>query len=222
MSLRAEVFVSLIGAMETALNQFIAFDPSLQKKLGTLSGKIIAIELESTPGHVLLCLTMLPNENGIELFSQYGESADTTLSGTPMALAKMSLLPKLAAKFGGDNLDCPDTNEVMFSGEVIIRGDIELGQRFRRILDEMDFDWEEHLSRLTGDIIAHKAGNVVRELGQWWQQAVDTLGRDASEFIQQESKLLPEAAELSAFMSEVDTLRGDLDRLGARIQRLSQ
>lgn len=216
MSLRAEIFVSLIGTMEAAMNRIITLDPITQKKLAALTGKVIAMELESSPGTLLFTLFLLPGENGIELLSQYAGTADTTLTGTPLAMAKMSLAPKLA-----DNLDCPDASDVLFSGEVVIRGDVELGQRFRRILDEMDIDWEEQLSQFTGDIIAHKTGNVVREVGQWWQQAFDTLGRDGSEFLQQESELLPEAAELSQFMAEVDTLRSDLDRLEARIRRLS-
>ncbi len=218
MSLHAEVFLSLIGALETAVNRVIALDPAVQAKLATLTGRVIAIELESTPGVCLLSLYMLPGENGIEILTQYNGEADTTLSGTPLALAKMSL----ASKLGGDKLDCPDAGDVLFSGDVTIRGDVELGQRFRRILDEMNIDWEEQLSRITGDIIAHKTGNLLREVGQWWQQATETLGRDASEFMQQESELLPEAAELSGFMREVDTLRGDLDRLEARIRRLSR
>ncbi len=217
MSLRAEAFVSLIGAMETAINAYLALDPLVQKRLAALQGRVIAIELESTPTSPLLTLYMLPGENGIELLTQYAGEADTTLSGTPMALAKMSL----AKKFEAANLDCPDANEVLFSGDVVIRGDVELGQRFRHILDEMDIDWEEHLSHLSGDIIAHKAGKLVREVGQWWQQALTTLADDASEFMQQESELLPEAAELSQFMNEVDVLRADLDRLEARVRRLS-
>jgi len=218
MSLRAEVFLSVVGALESTINAYLALDPQVQKKLAALQGRVIAMELESSPGAGLLTLYMLPGENGIELLTQYAGEPDTTLSGTPLALAKMSL----ASKFDAANLGCPDASEVMFSGDVVIRGDVELGQRFRRILDEMDFDWEEQLSHLTGDIIAHKAGNVVREVGQWWQQAINTLGHDTTEFMQQETELLPEAAELSQFMREVDILRGDLDRLEARIRRLSQ
>jgi len=218
MSLRAEVFLSLMGTMEAALNRYLALDPPTQKKLAELSGRIIAIEIESTPGHPLFTLYLLPGEGGIELLSQYAGEVDTTLAGVPLALAKMSL----ASKFTPAQLDCPDANDVLFSGEVIIRGDVELGQRFKRILDDMDIDWEEQLSRLSGDLIAHKTGNALREMGQWCQQAFDTLGRDSAEFMQQESELLPTAAELSQFMTEVDTLRGDLDRLEARIRRLSR
>lgn len=217
MSARPEVFVSLMGAMETAINAYLALDPQVQEKLATLQGRVIAIELESAPATPLLTLYILPGAHGIELLTQYTGEPDTVLSGMPLALAKMSL----AAKFESADLDCPNASEVMFSGEVLIRGDVELGQRFRKILDEMDIDWEEHLSRLTGDIIAHKAGNVLREVGQWWQQAFSTLAHDATEFLQQESELLPEATELSQFMHEVDVLRSDLDRLEARVRRLS-
>ncbi len=218
MSLRAEVFVSLVGAMETALNAYLALDPQVQEKLAQLQGRVIAIELESAPGTPLLTFYVLPGENGIELLTQYAGEADTILSGMPLALAKMSLV----SKFEAIKPDYPDTGEDLFSDEVVIRGDVELGQHFRRILDEMDIDWEEHLSHLTGDIVAHKTGNVVREVGQWWQQALGTLASDAGEFMQQESELLPEADELSQFMQEVDLLRSDLDRLEERVQRLSR
>ncbi len=217
MNLRTEAFISLLGAVESALNAYLALDPQVQEKLAKLQGRVIAIELETAPGDTLLTLTMLPGKKGIELLTQYTGEADTTLSGMPLALAKMSL----ASKFEAANLDCPNASEVLFSGDVIIRGDVELGQRFRRILDEMDIDWEEHLSHLAGDILAHKTGNVLREVGQWWQQALSTLANDGTEFMQQESALLPETAELSQFMNEVDTLRGDLDRLEARVRRLS-
>lgn len=217
MNLRAEVFVSLVGAMEATINAYLALDSQVQGKLAQLQGRVIAIELESAPETPLLTLYILPGENGIELLTQYGSEADTVLSGMPLALAKMSL----TSKFEAPNMNCPNASEVMFSGEVVIRGDVELGQRFRRILDEIEIDWEEHLSHLAGDIVAHKAGNLVREVGQWWQQAFKTLANDATEFMQQESGLLPEAVELSQFMHEVDVLRGDLDRLEARVRRLS-
>lgn len=217
MSLRAEVFVSFLGAMETAVNACLALDPQVQKKLAALQGRVITLELESAPATPLLTFTMFPGENGIELLTQYAGEADSTLSGTPLALAKMSLGSKLKTP----EMDCPDAGEALFSGDVVIRGDVELGRRFMRILDEMDIDWEEHLSHLTGDIIAHKTGNVVREVGQWWQQTLGTLAGDASKFMQQESELLPEAAALSQFMNEVDILRDDLDRLEARVRRLS-
>ncbi len=218
MSLRAELFLALIGALETACNRYLALDPLAREKLAALAGKVIALEIEAAPGKPLLTLWLLPGADGLEVLSHYTGDADTTLAGTALALAKMSLAGKPLA----ENLDCPTASEVLFAGEVQIRGDVELGQRFKRILDEMDIDWEEHLSRFTGDLIAHKAGTALRELGNWWQQALGTLGRDAGEFLQQESELLPEAGELTRFMEDVDVLRSDVDRLEARLRRLAR
>ena len=202
MSLRAELFMSAIAGLETALNNYLQLDPETFAQLEHFSGKVIAITIQGTG----MTLYLLPHAGGINIMTEYAGEVDTTLSGTPLALAEMSL---------GE-----DATRVLFAGEVTISGDIELGQRFKRLLDQMDIDWEEHLSRFTGDIAAHKLADVGRSLQQWGQQALATLGLDLGEFLQQENRSLPVAEDINQFMSQVDVLRSDVDRLAARISRL--
>ena len=211
MSTRAEIFLPIIGAIEASINGVLALDPVTLQNMARFQGKVVAIELLSAPSLPLLTLYILPGASGIEMLSQYAGEADTTLSGTPFAMAKMSL----AARMGG-----PDASEVMFAGEVVISGDIELGQRFKRVLDKMDIDWEEHVSHITGDIVAHKLGNVFRFASQWLNQSSETLGEDAAEYLQMESESLPEKVEVDEFVVQVDITRDDVERLQARIQRL--
>jgi ubiquinone biosynthesis protein UbiJ len=73
---------------------------------------------------------------------------------------------------------------------------------------------------LTGDIVAHKVGEFVRSTVAWGKQAMDTLGRDAAEYVQEESRDVVNQYELETYMTSVDTLRSDVDRMDARIQRL--
>ena len=213
MSTRAELFMPFIAGIETAINSVLALDPASKTSLRQFQGKVIAIELESQPKQAFLTLFLLPGESGINVLSQYSGEADTTLAGTPIAMAKMSF----GSKLGG-----PDASDVLFSGEVKIRGDIELGQRFKRVLDKMDIDWEEHLSRITGDIVAYKVGDTLRQFGNWWKQSAQTLASDAAEFLQQEDARLPEKHEVAEFNQSVDSVRDDIERLQARIQRLQQ
>ncbi len=202
MSLQSELLTALVSGMETAFNAALKLDPDTQKHLASLSGKVIAMELRGFD----LTLYLLPAENGLNMMLNYQGEADTTLSGTPLSLAEMSL--------------GPDASRALFSGDVVIRGDVETGQKFKRILDQLDIDWEEQLSRLSGDIIAHKSGDFIRAAGHWGSQTLGALGNNLAEYLQMESQNLPLAEDVKHFMQDVDTLRDDVDRLEARIKRL--
>jgi ubiquinone biosynthesis protein UbiJ len=44
---------------------------------------------------------------------------------------------------------------------------------------------------------------------------------DLSEYLQEESRIVPAKPEIEAFMDGVDILRSDVDRLHARVERLA-
>jgi ubiquinone biosynthesis protein UbiJ len=46
------------------------------------------------------------------------------------------------------------------------------------------------------------------------------LGQDFTEYLQEEGRLLPSRYELESFLTEVDRLRDDGERLAARVNRL--
>lgn len=204
MSLVAELAMGVTSGLETALNSALRLDPESFNKLERFSGKVIAIELQGLE----LRLYLLPGADGISLMSQYEAEPDTILSGTPLAMAKMAL--------------GPDASQVLFAGEVTIQGDVETGQGFKRLLDELDIDWEEHLARYTGDITAHKLGDLLRVTTAWGQQALGILARDATEYFQQEGQDLPVPATVRQFMHDVDELQDDAARLETRVTRLRQ
>lgn len=204
MSLLAELAMSITAGLETTLNSALRLDPAAWNRLAHFSDKVIAIELQGLD----LTLYILPGDHGISLMSQYGAEPDTTLSGTPLAMAKMAL--------------GPNASNVLFAGEVTIRGDVETGQRFKRLLDELDIDWEEQLSRFSGDILAHKLGDLVRATTAWGQQTLNILGQNATEYLQQEGQDLPLPATVQQFLQAIDTLRDDTARLEARVARLRQ
>lgn len=204
MSLAAELAMGVTSGLETALNTALRLDPEAFRKLGRFNDKVIAIELQGLE----LSLYLLPSAHGISLMSQYDAEPDTVLSGTPLAMAKMAL--------------GPDASQVLFAGEVTIRGDVETGQGFKRLLDELDIDWEEQLARYTGDIAAHKLGDLFRATTAWGQQALNILGQDATEYFQQEGQDLPVPAAVRHFIHDVDELRDDAARLETRVTRLRQ
>ncbi|MGD8619646.1 MAG: SCP2 sterol-binding domain-containing protein, partial [Gammaproteobacteria bacterium] len=168
---------SVLAGLEAVLNRYLRLDPDAMARMAALQPRSIAIEL--TP--LQLTLYLVPAENGVQLRSQLESAPDTVLRGTPLGVAQLGLGSQ--------------SGKALFSGEVAIEGDVETGQAFKAILDEMDIDWEEQLSRLTGDIIAHQLGNTARRATGILRQARRTLERDLGEYLQEELRVLPTRIE---------------------------
>lgn len=193
--------VAALLALEQAVNATLALDPQTQQRLSTLNGKVIAIALQGSG----VTLFLAPQQEGLRLMGHYDGSVDTTLRGSPFALLRMPM---------------GRAGEGLFTGDVTIDGDVEVGQKLQRILQGLDIDWEEHLSRLTGDVIGHRIGNTLRDLATFGKKAVATFGLNLGEYLQEERRAVPAQPEVEAFVAEVDTLRMAADRLEARIKRL--
>jgi ubiquinone biosynthesis protein UbiJ len=191
----------VLAGLEITLNRYLSLDPETLSRLAGMTGKLIAVELRG----VGITLYMAPHSGGIQLLREFDGSADAVISGTPLALARVGI---------------GEERGLLFAGEVQISGDVTLGQRFESVLRELDIDWEEQLSHLVGDAAAHQVGNLVRDALQWGAKSVDTLGRDLTEYLQEESRQLPQRDEVNKFLAAVDVLRNDVERLDARVKRL--
>ena len=194
--------VPLLAAVETAFNRYLALDPENAANLCRLQGKVIEIELRG----VWRRLFLLPQTDSVMVLGDYEGDADATISGSPLAL--------MAMHHPGNR------SRSLFSGEVEIRGDAGIGQALQRILDDMDIDWEEMLSRYTGDVVAHQLGNLVRGANGWLRRGAGVLEQDVGEYLQEEARSLPPRLEVRDFMDDVDAARSDVDRLEARVKRL--
>ncbi len=192
----------ITAAFETAINQYLSLDPEALQKFSDMEGKIIAIDIQG----VNQSLYLFPGEDGLMIMSDYDGEADTRLQGTPVALAKLSALKNAAP--------------VLFSGEVIISGDTRLGSQFKKILSQINIDWEEILSKYTGDMVAHKAGNMASEFSSWLQRGKQSMYMDIGEYLTEESLLSPGKAEINRFIKDVDKLREGTDRLQIKINKL--
>ncbi|MGB5541336.1 MAG: SCP2 sterol-binding domain-containing protein [Gammaproteobacteria bacterium] len=193
-----------IRMLESAANGWMGLDPDNRARMAALEGRCIGIDLTGTG----LQLYLYPGEHGIRISGEHEGPADTLLHGSPLALARLGI--------GGT------TGKPLFTGEVTISGDVETGQEFKAILDEMDIDWEEHLSRLAGDTVAHRLGNAARRAGRTLRHGRLTLEQDIGDYLKEELRLLPARIEVDNFAADVARLRTDADRLAARIKRLQR
>ncbi len=194
---------ALSSSLESMFNRYLAMDPDALDRLQPLEGRIIALELSGFG----LAIHLRIDAGHITVIGEPEAAPDTTIRGTPFGIARLGL--------GGD----PTTT--LFSGDVQISGDVETGQAFKAVLDGLDIDWEEQLAGITGDMVAHRLGNAARSAGDWLRRGRSTLEQDLGEYLQEELRVLPTRIEIENFIGDVDHLRMDLERLEARIRRLS-
>ena len=131
--------------------------------------------------------------------------ADATISGTPLNLARLA----------GE-----DPEAIIRAGHVRISGDADIATDFRALLDILRPDWEEELSHLTGDAIAHETGRALHGFADWAGRARRSLGRSIAEYLTEESRDLVASTELEEFNSGVDQTAAAVDRFAAKLQLL--
>jgi ubiquinone biosynthesis protein UbiJ len=194
---------TLAAALESALNLYLQQVPDVQQPAAALQGKVIALSITGTS----LILYFLPVADGVQVLSHYEGDIDTHLSASPLGFARLALGRR---------------EDALFQGAVRIEGDIEIGQQFQELFAGAHWDWEEQLSHVTGDIIAHQAGTLGRQAQRFLDDGRATLAQDCSEYLQEEARLLPTRIEVEYFLSDVDAVRDDVSRLAARVERLLQ
>lgn len=197
----------LTQAIENLLNRNLPRSPRAQELCASMSGKRVRIEASGL-GWVLVAECQ---PTSIRLTS--GAPASGAAAGAPDAGIAGSLM-SLAALAGAH------PEEVIRRGDVTIRGDAELAQKFRELAMLLKPDIEEELSKLIGDTPAHQALRMVRTLAGVGRRAAGTGVRNVAEYLAHERRDLVPGAEAEDFYRGVEKLREDLDRLDTRIRLL--
>jgi len=191
----------LTQAIENLLNRSLPRSPRARELCAALAGKRVRVEARGL-GWVIIAESM---NTSIRLTKEStdGQQPDADISGSLLSLAALA----------GSHPE-----EVIQRGDVTIRGDAEVAQKFRELAMLLRPDVEEELSRLIGDTPAHQALRLVRLALGFGRRAAETGVRNVAEYLAHERGDLVPRAEAEDFYRGVERLREDLDRLEARAQ----
>jgi ubiquinone biosynthesis protein UbiJ len=105
--------------------------------------------------------------------------------------------------------------------EIEIAGDTDFAAAIHHVARNLRWDLEEDLSRVFGDIAAHRMAETGRTIRRWGEQAADNTARSFAEYWTEERPLIAGRRDLDAFGRAVDQLRDDTARLGKRLEQLA-
>lgn len=193
----------ILASLSKAINAALNLDPESKARIQKLHGKTIQIEFQ--PLHFIFYCQF--NEGSITLANDTTADVTTTIRGTPLQMLGVMLAKQNRQRF--------------FAEDIAMEGDAETGQLVIDLFDHLQIDWEEYLSRLTGDVPAYHAGRMFRKLTAFLTNSNNNLCADISDYLHEEARWLPSREALNDLFTDIDRIRMDTDRMEARVQRLT-
>ena len=201
-------YFKLVGAtfsdsLAKAINQGANASPAVREVLDQFEAKSIRFELTDFNYQFVLRV-----ENQTVLIDSE--------SDIPEDVVVQTTLPVLVKLLARGKLDPTILQEVK------IVGDAHLIQQFYQIFTNLEFDWEDELSKRIGDIPARQAGNLFRWGKVQASEFSETLRERTREALVDEHYLVPDHRRIETFLNDVDSLQANIDRLEKRVERLER
>jgi len=193
-----------LKALQQAINHALMLDEGMPAKIKALQGKVLELIIKPLQVNFFIRFT----EHDLELLADHAGPADTVIESSPLGLIRLSLLP--ASKVRS-----------LFNDQIKLSGDVELGQRVKKLFDEIDIDWEGHLAQFTGDVVAYQIGSFFRQGVAFKEQVSTSLRQNLTEYLQEELRLFPPREEIEDFFKDIDALSLSVERLAAHVNQLS-
>jgi ubiquinone biosynthesis protein UbiJ len=192
---------SFLRPVASLLNKNIRASTPARELCGQLSARVVAVRVRDTA----LSMYFTIADDTVELTTVSDSEPDVVITGSLLMLARMAGQPSQGP---------------IRDGSLELTGDAETAQAFQRLLAFARPDVEEELSGFVGDVAAHRLGELARGIGRWGRGMRSTMRDNIREYLQEESRSLPSRYEVERFAEGVDTLRDDVDRLAARVDKL--
>ena len=185
------------SAFVAVLNHLLARAPWARERLQAHAG--LCARLDAPPVTVFFTVT-----SAGELQAAEGEKPDVVLT-VPLAV-----LPQFAlGRF----------EEAMRS--VHLQGNAEFADALGFVFRNLRWDAEEDLSRLVGDVAAHRLSGTVRAIGEAQRRMVEGAAGNLAEYFTEEHPMLVSRAATSGLEDELRALRDAVARTEKRIDRLA-
>ncbi|HEX5477812.1 MAG TPA: hypothetical protein VFX09_08150 [Burkholderiales bacterium] len=128
--------------------------------------------------------------------------------------------PSLAVTLKADAPAALLQGEEQLLRSVEVSGNARLADEVRLLVRHLRWDYEEELSRVVGDVAAHRLAEAARGFVAWQADAARRLAAAFADYAAQEKQLLVRRPELEWLGADIAALRDAVERLAQRVRRL--
>jgi ubiquinone biosynthesis protein UbiJ len=104
---------------------------------------------------------------------------------------------------------------------IAFTGDAELAAALQYLARHLRWEVEEDLSRVVGDVAAHRMAATARDFLAWQKDAGQRLGENVAEYLTEEAGLVAPSTALAGFARDVADLVDAVERLEKRLDRVA-
>ncbi len=184
-------------------NRVLSDFPAARVQLQAHQGKLIVAEVG--PASTRMRIT---REGEMELVGDTGDTASAQAPDVSITVP-LSLLPRLASK------DPAAVSQIIFTG------DSELAATLADISRNVEWDVEADLSRVVGDVAAHRIVDTAQRANAWRLDSTERLTANVAEYLTEERDAFIASRDLESLTHQNETLRDDIARLEARLGKLT-
>jgi ubiquinone biosynthesis protein UbiJ len=182
-------------AFSFLLNRLLAAEDWARQRLAPFAGE--SVELRAAP---LPALRLRILEGG------------TVAAGGAEPGLTMTLKPELLVALA--------RGEEHAMRSVDVQGNAKLAAEVLVLARHLRWDLEEDLSRLFGDVVAHRLAGAARAFAAWHVDAAQRVTTALVDYATEEKRLLVRRAELETLAEPLAQLRDAIARLDKRLERL--
>ena len=189
-------------ALEQLINRALKLDEETRARLDEVNGKVVQLNI-TTPIPALVTFSI--TDRHVYVSGHHDGDVDTTIKGSLSSLQSLMR-----------------NNDAIHRGEASIEGDIATGNALKGMASSLDIDWEEQISPLVGDTVAHQLGVASRKLASWFDRTSQSMKANTREYLEEEVEFVAPANMLRHFADSVDDMQSAVDRLEARLKQLEK
>ena len=193
--------------IEIAINQLIKSDPHLQGIAQKFNDQLL--EIHTTAPNAFICVHFANSAIRLSAISSSDLGVTATASVSAKATSLLNLLLTTA------------DSAALSNPEIEIRGDSQFVHSIFQSLKNLDLRWDDFLAPWIGDHSTHLAKSSSDSIRQWSRQSKTSVSAAVSDYLTEESRLLPPRGKLDQFNGAMDDLKLRIDRVKARIERLN-
>lgn len=188
-------------------NRVLSDYPAARVRLAAHQGKLVAAQVGPIATRMRITAT-----GEMELVGATGNSGDTgdatRQSPDVSFILPLSLLPGLA------------TQDASAFSQIAFTGDSELAATLSDIARNVEWDVEADLSRVVGDVAAHRIVDTAQRADGWRRDAGQRFTANVAEYLTEERRAFVTTREIEELAQQNETLRDDIARLDARLAKL--